>query len=104
MRPYSLDLRERIVAAVDRHEGSLRWSARVFSVSTSFLVRLLQRRRATGALEPRPHAGGPPPALTPDDHQRLADLIRDQPDATLAELKQKGGFTCSLKTLGMALH
>jgi transposase len=104
MRPYSLDLRERIVAAVDRHEGSLRWIARVFGVSTSFLVRLLQRRRATGTLDPKPHAGGPPPVLTPDDHRRLADLIREQPDATLAELKRKGGFTCSLKTLWMALR
>src|SRR5512135_1263196 len=104
MRPYSLDLRERIVAAVDRHEGSLRWIARVFCVSTSFIVRLLQRRRATGTLAPKPHAGGPLPALSPDDHWRLADLIRGQPDATLAELKQKGGFTCSLKTLWMALR
>ena len=104
MRPYSLDLRERIVAAVDRHEGSLRWIARVFGVSTSFIVRLLQRRRATGTLAPKPHAGGPLPALSPDDHRRLADLIRGQPDATLAELKQKGGFTCSLKTLWMALR
>ena len=104
MRPYSLDLRERIVAAVDRPEGSLRWIARVFCVSTSFIVRLLQRRRATGTLAPKPHAGGPLPALSPDDHRRLADLIREQPDATLAELKQKGGFTCSLKTLWMALR
>ena len=104
MRPYSLDLRERIVAAVDRHEGSLRWIARVFCVSTSFIVRRLQRRRATGTLAPKPQAGGPLPALSPDVHRRLADLIREQPDATLAELKQKGGFTCSLKTLGMALR
>jgi transposase len=104
MRPYSLDLRERIVAAIERHEGSLRWIARVFGVSTSFLVRLLQRRRATGTLDPKPHAGGPVPALTPEDHQRLADLIRDQPDATLDELKQKGGFPCSLKTLWLAVR
>ncbi len=99
-----MDLRARIVAAVDRHEGSLRWIARVFGVSTSSLVRLLQRRRATGTLTPEPHAGGPPPALTPDDHERLAELIREQPDATLDELKQRGGFTCSLKTLWMALR
>ena len=94
----------RIVTAVDRHEGSLRWIARGFCVSTSFLVRLLQRRRATGTLDPKPHAGGPPPALSPDDHPRRADLIREQPDATLGELKQKGGFTCSPKTLEMALR
>ena len=104
MRPYSLDLRERIAAAVDHHEGSLRWIARVFRVSTSFIVRLLQRRRAAGTLAPKPHGGGPPPALGPDDQERLADLIREQPDATLEQLKQRGGFTCSLKTLWLALR
>ena len=65
MRPYSLDLRERIAAAVDHHDGSIRWIARIFRVSTSFIVRLLQRRRAAGTLAPEPHRGGPPPALEP---------------------------------------
>jgi transposase len=103
MRPYSLDLRERIAAAIDRHEGSIRWIARIFCVSTSFIVRLLQRRRATGSLSPEPHRGGPPKALGPDDLQRLAALVRDDPDATLEQLKQRGGFRCSLKTLWYAL-
>ena len=39
MRPYSLDLRERIVAAIDRGEHSLRQIAHLFSVDLSFLVR-----------------------------------------------------------------
>ena len=43
MCPYSLDLRERIAAAIDDHEGSIREIARLFRVSTSFIVRLLQR-------------------------------------------------------------
>jgi transposase len=104
MRPYSTDLRERVAAAVDHHEGSLRQIARRFRVSLSFIVRLLQRRRVADALEPKPHGGGPPPVLGPDDHQRLAELIGAQPDATLEQLKQRGGFTCSLKTLWLALR
>src|SRR5947209_228955 len=103
MRPYSLDLRERILAAVDHHDGSIRWIARIFRVSPSFIVRLLQRRRATGTLAPEPHRGGPPPALGPDDLERLAALVGEQPDATLEQLKQRGGFSCSLKTLWYAL-
>jgi len=63
MRPYSIDLRERIVAAIDRGEHSLRQIAHLFSVNLSFLVRLLQRRRATGSVQPKPHRGGPPPKL-----------------------------------------
>jgi transposase len=103
MRPYSLDLRERIAAAIDNHEGSIRSIARMFRVSTSFVVRLLQRRRTGGTLEPRPHGGGVPPALGPDDLQRLAASVREQPDATLEQLKRRGGFQVSLKTLWYAL-
>jgi transposase len=103
MRPYSLDLRERILAAVDHHDGSIRWIARIFRVSTSFIVRLLPRRRAAGTIAPKPHRGGPPPALGPADLERLATLAHEQPDTTLEQLKQQGGFRCSLKTLWFAL-
>ncbi len=104
MRPYSTDLRERVAAAIDHHEGSFRPIARTFRVSLSFIVRLLQRRHATGTLEPKPHGGGPPKALGPDDRQRLAQLLREQPDATLEQLRQRGGFRCSLTTLWRALR
>ncbi|MGA9923459.1 MAG: hypothetical protein WBQ29_08645 [Isosphaeraceae bacterium] len=60
MRPYSLDLRERVAAAVDHHEGSIRGIARVFRVSTFFIVRLLQRRRVAGTLAPGPHGAARP--------------------------------------------
>src|SRR3954470_11473048 len=81
MRPYSTDLRERIATAVDRKDGSLRQIAWRFCVSLSFVVRLLQRRRDADTLEPKPHGGGPAPALGPEEQKRLADLIREQPDA-----------------------
>ena len=48
--------------------------------------------------------GGPPLCLGPDDRQRLAELIRDQPDATWEQLQQRGGFPCSLTTLWRALR
>src|SRR5262249_2721170 len=104
MGPYSLDLRKRIAAAVDHGEGSLRQIARTFRVSLSFLVRLLQRRRDAGTLAPKPHGGGPTPALGPDDLERLGELIGKQPDATLEQLKRQGRFRCSLKTLWYALR
>jgi transposase len=104
MRPYSNDLRERVAAAVEHGEGSQREIARRFRVSLSFVVRLLQRRRGADTLEPRPHGGCPPPALGPGDRRRLDELIRARPDATLGQLRQLGGFTCSLMTLWRALR
>lgn len=103
MRAYSDDLRERIVAAVERGDYSLRQLARLFSVSLSFLVRLLQRQRRTGSVQPQPHAGGPTPKLDAAAQARLLALVRAQPDATLAELRDRLGVSCSLMTITRAL-
>ena len=104
MRPYSLDLRERIVAAIDRGEHSLRQIAHLFSVSLSFLVRLLQRRRATGSVQPKSHGGGPTPKLDAAAVERLRALVRQQPDATLTELRDRLGIPCHLATIARVLR
>jgi transposase len=104
MRPYSTDLRERIVAAVDRGEHSLRQIAHLFSVHLSFLVRLLQRRRATGSIKPKPHGGGPTPKLDAAAVQRLLELVRKHPDATLAELRDQLGIACHIATIARVLR
>src|SRR5208283_4879847 len=61
MGAYSMDLRERVAAAIDEGEGSERQIAKRFRVSVSFVTRLLQRRRDAGTLAPKPHGGGPRP-------------------------------------------
>ena len=104
MRPYSMDLRERIVAAIDRGEHSLRQIAHIFSVNLSFLVRLLQRRRATGSIQPKPHGGGPPPKLDRAAVRRLRTLVRKQPDATLTELRDRLGIPCHIATIARVLR
>jgi transposase len=103
MTPYSQDLRERIGDTVRRGDGSLRQIARRFLVSASFITRLLRTYRTTGSLEPRPHGGGHPVALTPQDLERLRELVRQQPDATLEELRQRLGASCSTMTISRAL-
>ena len=71
MRPYSMDLRERVAAAVDDGRWSQRQIARLFRVSLSFVSRLLKRRREVGTLAPEPHRGGPPRVLTIAQRSRL---------------------------------
>lgn len=100
---YSKDLRTRVINAIDQHEGSVRQIACRFQVSTSFIVRLLRRRRDTGAIEPKPHGGGRPPALDPDELEELRQLVGQQPDATLEELRQRLGVDCSLAAIGRSL-
>jgi transposase len=104
MRAYSNDLRERIVRAVERGEHSQRKLADLFAVSLSFIVRLLQRYRRTGSVQPRPHVGGPPPKLDAAALQRLRELVQEQSDATLVELQDRLGVPCHLSTIARALQ
>jgi len=104
MRAYSNDLRERIVAAVERGEYSIRQIADLFAVSLSCVVRLLQHQRRTGSVQPKPHAGVPPRKLDAAAEARLLDLVRAQPDATLAELRDRLGIPCCLMTIARALQ
>src|SRR3954468_11088957 len=104
MTPYSQDLRQRVLDTVRRGEGSSRQIARRFLVSVSFVTRLLRTHRDTGSLEPKPHGGGNPPVLTPEDLERLGELIRQQPDATLEECCQRLGVSCSTMTISRALR
>ena len=99
MGPYSMDLRERVAAAIDAGEGSQRQVAKRFRVSVSFVTRLVQRRRDADTLAPKPHGGGPRPILGFPEQVRLAMLIAEHPDATLKQLKEWGGFACTLTTL-----
>lgn len=102
MTPYSRDLRQRIVDTVLSGDGTVGQVAERFLVSISFVTRLLQLYRTTGSVEPRPHGGGHPAVLTPEDLQRLRQLIRDRPDATLEECREHLGSSCSLATISRA--
>jgi len=58
MRPYSMDLRGRVVAACDRGGRSRERVAEEFGVSAAWIPRLLQRRRETGSIATIGHRKG----------------------------------------------
>ena len=58
MRPYSMGLRRRVVAACDRKDERQVKIAERFGVSTAWIRRLLQRRRETGSIAPFPQNPG----------------------------------------------
>jgi hypothetical protein len=73
---------------VDHHEGSIRGIARVFRVSTFFIVRLLQRRRVAGTLAPGPHGAARPWPSGRSTWNASPGWSREQPDATLEQLRR----------------
>jgi transposase len=89
MAAYSLDLRERIVEAVERQVGRKREIARLFGVHESFLYKLLRQQRERGDLAPLPHGGGAQAKLTAEQWQQVARWMEATPDATLAELQDQ---------------
>jgi transposase len=92
VRPYSMDLRERVVAAVEAGE-SRRSAARRFGVSASIAVKWLQRVQRTGSVAPDRIGGYRRPALEGEREWMLA-RIAEKPDLTLralaAELAERG--------------
>jgi len=104
MKALSQDLRERIIAAVDHHEGSRRAIARRFQVDVSCITRLLQLRRRTGSLQPRPHGGGKPSKLDCDGLERLRRLVEERPGATLEEMRRRLGLRGSIMVVWRGLQ
>jgi transposase len=82
MQASSLDLREKILRASDQPIGSQRAIAVLFGVSQSFVEQLLRRRRATGAIAARPHAGGRRALCDESALAHLRRLVQTAPDAT----------------------
>src|SRR5262249_10380844 len=68
-------------------------------VSRAWVHRLVQRRRETGSIAPRPQTKFRGRALTPHQDDRLVALITARPDATLAELREALPTTAALSTL-----
>jgi transposase len=97
-----MDLRERVVAACDERIGTRAEVAERFSVSESWIRRLLQRRRETGSIGPKPHGGGQRPAFDAEGLERLGRAIAERPDATLAELREAVGATCGITAVHSA--
>ena len=101
MAPYSMDLRTRVLADRDAGLGSKEVAAK-FRVSRSWVNRLVQRRRKTGEVGPRPQTVFKKPALAGQE-ARLRALVAASPDRTLAELREALPTTASLSSIWRAL-
>src|SRR5215213_2686285 len=105
MKPYSKDLRLRVLSAVDA--GNPREEvARTFSVSMPTIKRWLKRRRETGDVEPQPIPGKPPRkgAML---KEWLPKHLQANDDLTLEEhreaFEEEFGEEVSTSTVGRAI-
>lgn len=89
MQAYSLDLRQRVVAAYENGVETIIEVAERFEVSDSFIKKLLRRKRATGTIAPVGHRGGQPKRLTDKHRKWLLKTVSAQPDITLRELQER---------------
>src|SRR2546425_8890621 len=87
MKTYPIELRQKIVAAIDQQLGTYKEIAEMFGIAESYIYKLLSQRRETGSLAPLPRSGGAAARLSEEHLLTLAELVARQPDATLAELR-----------------
>ncbi len=104
MKAYSTDLRQKVIDAYENQEGSQRNLASRFSVSLTFIQKLLKQYRNSGTIEPKAHGGGNTTKLNSEQMALVAALIEEDNDAILMELcdrlKERTGVKVSRATMG----
>ncbi len=98
---YAMEFREAVARAYDECGSSIE-VAEQFNCSESWVRRLIQRRRETGSLAPRPMRLPNNNKLNADDLELLKALIHRTPDMTLAELAEALDCKVSVPTVWRA--
>jgi len=89
-RPYSDDLRRKILQVYEHSTVSYRKVADRFGVSDSYVQKIHQQYLKTGKMERVPQSrNGRPSRLTPKIRETMRAWIVAQPDLTLAELQRR---------------
>lgn len=96
---YAQDLRDRVLAAYDRGMRTKQVSE-TFKVSPAWARRVKQRRQELGLTTAFARGGRRYGKI---DLERLAQLVEEQPDATLLELRDRLGLNCRDSSISRAL-
>ena len=89
MRPYSYDIRIRVIQALGNGEGSQRQIARRYNVSLTFVQDLLKRYRETGNIIPRRYTGGHHSKIDHNSLQLILTLVDRDPFLPLSRLCER---------------
>jgi transposase len=103
MEAYSTKVRELVLEAYDQGTETME-IAETYKVSRSWARRVKQRLREHGVRIAIQQKHGPDPILDPVDRQRLADLVKETPDATVKLLHERLNMPVSMSTICRALN
>ncbi len=96
MRPTSLDLRRRVVAARLEDGQSMGAIAARFRIPKGTVQNILERYRDAGTIEPKPQNPGRKPAFSAAALRRLEQDVESHPDKTLAEFRARSEVNVSI--------
>lgn len=99
MRPTSNDLRKRVVAARIEDGQSMGQIAERFRMPKGTVQNILERYRDAGTVAPKPQNAGRKAAISGRALRKLERSVLRQPDATLAELRERCGLRVSVVTV-----
>ena len=85
MQAYSVDLRQRIVSALDQEGATIDSVAARFAVSSSSVKRYKRQLQQTGSLSPKPRPGRAL-KIKADQQERLKELVTSRTDWSLQRL------------------
>lgn len=108
MKPYSIDLRQKIIDVYNQGNISQRQLARQFRVALSFIQKLVKQYKETGSVAPKMRRQQTPTKLTDEHLEILRNLVAENQQATLQELKTelalRTGVTVSISTVHRMLR
>ena len=104
MQTYPIELRERVMRAVEEGDQTREEIADAFGVTSRWIRKLVQQYRETDSIAPLPHAGGREEKFTPERLERLKALVDKKPTSTLEELRKASRVPCCIMTVSRALQ
>ena len=98
-----MEIRKIIIA--DHDDGmKVESISRAIRVSTSAIYRLLQKKQQTGTIEPSYQNSGRQSEITSDKLSTMESLVTENPDITLAEIKETMHLSIQKSEISNILH
>ena len=78
-------------------------AAKAYCVNRSTVTRLIRQMKETGSVEPKTYLRGRKPSLSEEDLQNIDNLLQEQPDITISEIKETLNLTVCEETIRKAV-